>query len=465
MAETVTPAAQDDTPPPTSTRRERTGWYFYDWANSAFQTTVITVFLGPFLTSVAKIAAGCELGASDCTGYVYPLGIKVAAGSYYPYLISLSVLLTVFVLPVIGAIADRSLHKKRLLAGAAFTGAGATMGMLFVTGDRYLLGGALFMVANISFGAAIVVYNSFLPQLGGPDERDAISSRGWALGYLGGGLLLALNLVAVQSFDNGTPERTLDLARWSIVSAGLWWAAFTLVPLRWLREHPTAAALAAGGRGNVLTDGFRQLGRTLREVKAYPLTLFFLLAFLVYNDGIQTVITLASVYGTEELRLGQSTLIVTILLVQFLAFGGALGLGALAGRIGAWKTVLLSLVLWTAVIVAAFRLPAEAPLPFMVLGAGIGLVLGGSQALSRSLFSQLIPAGKEGEYYGFYEISDKGTSWLGPAAFGLVFQLTSSYRVGLVSLLIFFVVGFLLLLAVPMRRAIVAAGNTPPRVL
>ncbi len=288
---------------------------------------------------------------------MYPLGIKVAAGSYYPYLISLSVLLTVFVLPVIGAIADRSLHKKRLLAATAFTGAAATIGMLFVTGDRYLLGGALFVIANISFGAAIVVYNSFLPQLGGPDERDAISSRGWALGYLGGGVLLALNLVAVQSFGNGTAERTLDLARWSIVSAGLWWAAFTLVPLRWLREHPTAAALAAAGRGNVLTDGFRQLGRTLREIKAYPLTLFFLLAFLVYNDGIQTVITLASQYGTEELRLGQSTLIVTILLVQFLAFGGALGLGALAGRIGAWKTVLLSLVLWTGVIVAAFRLP------------------------------------------------------------------------------------------------------------
>ncbi|MEV4543534.1 MFS transporter [Micromonospora echinaurantiaca] len=464
MAETATPTV-GDAPAPASTRRERTGWYVYDWANSAFQTTVITVFLGPFLTTVTELAAGCELGADSCDGFVYPLGIKVAAGSYYPYLISLSVFLTVFVLPVMGAIADRSLHKKRLLGGAAFTGAGATVAMAFVTGDRYLLGGALFLIANISFGAAIVVYNSFLPQLGGPDERDGISSRGWALGYLGGGLLLAGNLVAVTLLsEDGNPQRTLDVARWSIVSAGVWWALFTLVPLRWLRERPTDAALAGAG-GNVFTDGFRQLGRTLREIKAYPLTLFFLLAFLVYNDGIQTVITLASQYGTEELRLGQSTLITTILLVQFLAFGGALSLGALARRIGAWKTVLLSLVLWTGVIVAAFRLPAEAPLPFMVLGAAIGLVLGGSQALSRSLFSQLIPAGKEGEYYGFYEISDKGTSWLGPLAFGLVFQLTSSYRVGLVSLLIFFVVGFLLLLAVPIRRAIVAAGNTPPRVL
>lgn len=463
MAETVTPTVSDP-PPSASTRRERRGWYIYDWANSAFQTTVITVFLGPFLTTVAELAAGCELGADTCDGFVHPLGIRVAPGSYYPYLISLSVILTVFVLPVIGAIADRSAHKKRLLGGAAFTGAGATIAMAFVTGDRYLLGGALFLIANISFGAAVVVYNSFLPQLGGPDERDGISSRGWALGYLGGGLLLGLNLVAITLLDEGdNPQRTLDLARWSIVSAGVWWALFTLVPLRWLRERPSVAALAGGG--NVLTDGFRQLARTLREVKAYPLTLFFLLAFLVYNDGIQTVITLASQYGTEELRLEQSTLIVTILLVQFLAFGGALSLGALARHIGAWKTVLLSLVLWTGVIIGAFRLPAEAPVPFMILGAAIGLVLGGSQALSRSLFSQLIPAGKEGEYYGFYEISDKGTSWLGPLAFGLVFQLTASYRVGLVSLLIFFVVGFLLLAAVPIRRAIVAAGNTPPRVL
>ncbi|MFE9957467.1 MFS transporter [Micromonospora sp. NPDC005299] len=463
MADTVAPAVAEPARPG-STRRERTGWYFYDWANSAFQTTVITVFLGPFLTTVTELAAGCELGADSCDGAVHPLGIRVAAGSYYPYLISLSVFLTVFVLPVVGAIADRSAHKKRLLALAAFTGAGATIGFAFVTGDRYLLGGALFLIANISFGAAVVVYNSFLPQLGGPDERDGISSRGWAIGYLGGGLLLALNLVAVTLLsEEGNPQRTLDLARWSIVSAGIWWAAFTLLPLRWLRERPTAAALHGGG--NVLTDGFRQLGHTLREIKTYPLTLFFLLAFLVFNDGIQTVITLASQYGTEELKLEQSTLIVTILLVQFLAFGGALALGALARRIGAWKTVLLSLVLWTGVIIAAFRLPAEAPVPFMILGGCIGLVLGGSQALSRSLFSQLIPAGKEGEYYGFYEISDKGTSWLGPLAFGLVFQLTSSYRVGLVSLLIFFVVGFALLAAVPIRRAIVAAGNTPPRVL
>jgi UMF1 family MFS transporter len=215
----------------------------------------------------------------------------------------------------------------------------------------------------------------------------------------------------------------------------------------------------------VLTDGFRQLGRTLRGLRAYPLTLFFLLAYLIYNDGIQTVIALASTFGTEELHLGQSTLIVTILIVQFLAFGGALLLGALAARLGARNTVLFSLVLWLGVVVAAYWIPARAPIPFMILGAAIGIVLGGSQALSRSLFSQLIPRGREGEYYGFYEISSGGTSWLGPLFFGLIYQLTNSYRNGIVSLVIFFVLGGILLAFVPLRRAVVAAGNTPPRLL
>jgi MFS transporter, UMF1 family len=447
-----------------STRRERTGWYFYDWANSAFSTTVITVFLGPFLTTVTEQAAGCALGADDCNGRVHPLGVTIAAGSYYPYLVSLSVLLTVFVLPVMGAIADRTPRKKPLLATTAFIAAAATICMAFVTGDRYLLGGLLFLIANISGGASIVVYNSFLPQLAGPDDRDKVSSRGWALGYLGGGLLLAFNLVAVTLLSvDGDDQRTLDIARWCIVSAGVWWAAFTLVPLAWLREHPGTEA--AREKGNVLVDGFRQLGHTVRNLRAYPLTLYFLLAYLVYNDGIQTVIALASQYGTEELDLSQSTLIITILLVQFLAFGGALLLGALAARMGARKTIVFSLALWLLVVVAAYFLPAGEPVPFMLLGVAIGLVLGGSQALSRSLFSQLIPDGREGEYYGFYEISDKGTSWLGPLAFGLVYQLTNSYRIGIVSLVVFFVVGGVLLATVPIRRAIVAAGNTPPRLL
>jgi UMF1 family MFS transporter len=293
------------------------------------------------------------------------------------------------------------------------------------------------------------------------DQRDKVSSTGWAIGYLGGGLLLALNLVALMILEE--TYGTGMVVRWSLASAGIWWAAFTLFPLRWLKDRPPSHVVPS--QGGVLTGGFRQLWDTLKHLRSFKLTLFFLGAYLVYNDGIQTVINLASVYGTEELRLEQTTLIITILIVQFLAFFGALALGRMAVVIGAWKTVLISLVLWIAVVLAAYWLPAGDPTKFMLLGACIGIVLGGSQALSRSLFSQLIPKGKEAEYFGFYEISDKGTSWLGPALFALVFQLTHSYRLGVVSVIIFFVLGFVLLLFVPMRRAILAAGNEPPRVL
>ena len=441
----------DVAPEPLSTRRERRAWYLYAWADHAFVTTVLAVFIGPYLTGVAKAAA-------DGHHRVHPLGIPVAAGSYYPYLVSLSVLLSVFALPVVGALADRSAHKRRLLAGCAYLGAATTSCFGLVAGRAYLLGGVLFVVANIALSAASVVYNSFLPQLVGADRRDTTSSVGWSFGYVGGGLHLLLALAAVTVWGS-----TPTVARWVMVSAGVWWAGFAALALRRLTDRaPVDAVPAAGG---VLTAGFRQLGQTLRHLRAYPLTLAFLGAFLVYNDGIQTVISLASTYGTEELKLSEAVLAQTILLVQFVAFGGALLLGYLATKVGAWKTVIGSLVAWTGVVLAAFWLPAHAPYLFMLLGVAIGIVLGGSQALSRSLFSQLTPAGREAEYFGFYAISDKGTSWLGPLVFGLVYQATASYRSGIVSLVAFFVVGIVALLAVPMRRAVVAAGNEPPHVL
>lgn len=456
------PSPADGTRP--STQGERVSWYFYDWANSAFSTTVISVFLSPYLTGVAKTAAGCGEDTNPCdTERLYPLGIPVAPTSFYAYVLSLSVVLQVLVMPVTGAVADRTAHRRRLLAFFAYLGAGATMGFLFLTGERYLLGGVLFLVANISFGASIVVYNSFLPQLAGPDDRDRVSSIGWATGYLGGGVLLLLNLAALVLGGKGHED---EIARWSLASAGLWWAAFTTLPLTGLRERPTAGADArAAAHAAPLADGFRQLGRTLRDMRSYPLTLLFLAAFLFYNDGIQTVIGLASLYADDYLQLSLDVQVQTILLVQLTAFGGALLLGRLAGRFGARRTVLASLVLWTVVVAIAYYLPVGQAVPFMLLGVLLGIVLGGSQALSRSLFSQLIPKGKEGEYFSFYEISDKGTSWLGPLLFGVSLQATGSYQVAIVSLVVFFVVGFVALLALPIRRAIEAAGNTPPRVL
>jgi MFS-type transporter involved in bile tolerance (Atg22 family) len=429
-------------------RRERFGWYSYDWAMSVFNTSVTTVFLGPYLTSVAEEAAGPD-------GRLGFLGLSIPPGSWFSYVLSASVLLQVLVLPLTGAVADRTGRKREMLAGFAALGALTTTALYFVADGRYLLGALLFIVANISFGAATVVYYSWLPDLAAPDERDAVSSRGWACGYVGGALLLAVHLGLVL----GAPSLGLttgEAVRICLATAGLWWGAFTVFTVSRLRNR-TVRETSARSR-----SGFRQLATTMREMRAFPLTLWFLGAYLLFNDGVQTVIALSATYATEELGLEQSVLTGAILMVQVVAIAGALGLGRLAGRYGAKRTVLGALVAWIGVLVVAYFLQAGAVGQFYALAAVIGLVQGGTQALSRSLFSQLIPAGKEAEYYGFYEISDRGTSWLGPLAFGLTYQLTGSYRLAIVSLVVFFVAGFVALAALPIRRAVVAAGNTPP---
>ncbi|MFJ9865148.1 MFS transporter [Streptomyces sp. NPDC101165] len=428
-------------------RREQRGWYFYDWACSVYSTTVLTVFLGPYLTAVAEKAA-------DADGYVHPLGIPVRAGSFFAYSVSLSVIVAVVLMPLVGAAADRTGRKKPLLGAAAYTGAAATTGMFFLDGDRYLLGGVLLIVANAAQSVGMMLYNSYLPQIAPPEERDAISSRGWAFGYAAGSLVLVANLVLYSAHDSFGLSETAAV-RVCLASAGLWWGVFTLVPLSRLRDRHARVERATA-------PGLRQLTATVRDMRRHPLTLGFLLAYLIYNDGIQTVISQASVYGSEELGLGQSTLIGAVLLVQVLAVAGALTMGRLARTYGAKRTILGSLVAWTVTLGAGYFLPAGAPVWFFVLASGIGLVLGGSQALSRSLFSHLVPPGKEAEYFSAYEMSDRGMSWLGPLLFGVTYQLTGSYRSAIISLVAFFVIGFVLLARVPVRQAIGEAGNPVP---
>ncbi|EPD61186.1 MFS transporter [Streptomyces sp. HGB0020] len=429
-------------------KREQRGWYFYDWACSVYSTSVLTVFLGPYLTSVAKSAA-------DADGFVHPLGVPVRAGSFFAYSVSLSVIVAVLVMPLVGAAADRTGRKKPLLGAAAYTGAAATTGMFFLDGDRYLLGGVLLVVANAAQSVATMLYNSYLPQIAPPEDRDAVSSRGWAFGYAAGSLVLIVNLVLYMGHDSfGVSETTA--VRICLATAGLWWGVFTLVPLSRLRDR------GAGGTGRTTAPGLRQVAATVRDMRRHRLTLAFLLAYLIYNDGIQTVISQASVYGSEELGLGQSTLIGAVLLVQVLAVAGALGMGRLARTYGTKRTILGSLVAWTVTLGAGYFLPAGAPVWFFVLASGIGLVLGGSQALSRSLFSHLIPPGKEAEYFSAYEMSDRGMSWLGPLLFGITYQLTGSYRDAIISLVAFFVIGFALLARVPVRQAVLDAGNPVP---
>lgn len=448
----MTTIASTTTPVPmVNDRREIFGWAMYDWANSAFSTTVSAVFLGPYLAALAAEAA-----RAYPDGNARLLGIPIAPDSFFPYAVSLSVFLQVLFLPILGAIADYSHIRKRMMQFFATVGAGATILMFFVAGDLWWLGGLLFVVANLAFGAAVVFYNAYLPDIASEDRRDWVSSYGWAMGYLGGGLLLALNL-AFYMFRGalGIPS---DLAvRINLASAGVWWLGFSFFTWARLRSRYAVRPLPPGE--TYLSVGFKQLISTLRELRHFPETLKFLLAYFLYNDGIQTVIAVSSTFAAAPLARGgveldTQTLTLAILMIQFTAFFGALFWGWLATRIGAKPALLASLFIWAAVVIYGYGgLRGETRvIEFFVLGAFIALVMGGSQALSRSLFAQMIPKGKEAEFYSFYEVSERGTSWTGPLIFGLVNQWFGSLRYGILALIFYFIAGMLILPFVNVRK-------------
>lgn len=452
-------------------KREQRGWYWYDWANSTFYTSVITVFGAAYVTGLAEADAekdfarngpnpcpgGAEAGDSslvDCD--VGVLGLDIPVGSLWPYLIAVATIVQVLVFPLLGGIADRTQRKKKLLGSCAFIGATATCLLVFVTDWEWAL--PVYIVAQIGYGASIVIYYSFLADVAGPNERDEVSARGWAFGFLGGFVALALQLVIFEGRDAFGLDEGLAV-RVCFLLSGLWWAGFTLIPLRRLQERqPTHGSRGTG----FVRVGFAEIWQTFREVKAFPLTLAFLGAYLVFNDGIQTVVTQSAHYGKQTLGFGQDTLITTILVVQFVAFLGGWAHGLIARRFGAKRTMIGSLAVWILVIVSAYFLQPGDKVSFYLVGAGIGIVLGGTVALSRSLYSQMIPAGKEAQYFALYEITERGTAWIGPQLFGAIGQATGSFRPAILALTAFFVVGIVLVALVPIRRAIIAAGNEPP---
>ncbi|MGH8893101.1 MAG: MFS transporter, partial [Actinomycetes bacterium] len=438
-------------------RRARTGWILYDVANSAFVTTVVTALGGPYLTALAEAAAG----PAD---RVDLLGWEPRAGSVYAYVTSASVVVQVLLLPLLGALADRARGKQRLLAAGTGTGVVATMVLALATG--WQLAALALLVANVAFGAAIVAYNAFLADVAPPDERDKVSSQGFAAGYLGGAVLLALALVALK-VGPGVGLSTGTVVRGSVVAAGLWWGAFGVVALRRLSHVGRQ-----WGGGDPLPHSFpRQVRTSVRdlrdvagELRRLPLTARFLGAFLLFNDAIQAVVALSSVFLTQELYVAKgrdaedatSFLLALILMIQVVAVLGALGFARLANRVGTKRALLVSLAGWVGVVVYAY-LALQTTGQAWALGAVIALVLGGSQALARSLFSLMVPDGRQAAFFGIYELAERGTAWIGTLVFAVVVDVTGSYRLAILSLLVLLVSGSLLLMATDTDAAIRAA--------
>jgi len=444
---------------PKNDRKEVFGWLMYDWANSAFFTTVVTVLAGPYLTAMAQSDVGKG-------GIVISLGpfASVTSENLFPVTLGVSILLQVFLLPVLGSIADFTPWKKRMMAAFCYVGVIAGSLLFFVNQSSYLLGCACILVANICFAATNVFYNSFLIDVCTEDQRDKISSYGYAAGYVGGILMLIANLAMIRyAAALGITEGMA--VRISMLAASLWWGVFALITFFSIRSRPAVRELPPGR--HIVAVGFLEIWQTLRELVGLKHTLIFLMAYLLYNDGIQTVILNSSIFLSQELFISkgletdQSFLLGIFFVAQVMALVGAILFERIARVIGAKRTIIVCLFIWSGIVVFAYGF-LQTTFQAWIMGGFIGLVLGSTQALSRSLFSQMIPKSRESAFFGLYEISEKGTSWLGNIVFAVVVGSTGSYRQAILALIFFFVGGSIILAFTNTTRAIHDAGNRTP---
>jgi UMF1 family MFS transporter len=420
------------------------GWCMYDWANSAYVTTVAVGLLPRYFADVVVPPEGLRIG-----GAVY------AADTLWAIIVGAATLIAFLSSPILGAIADFSAAKKRFLLTFAYTGSLFTLLLYSCRSGDVFKTLLFFLVAQVSFIGANVFYDAFLPQIASEKKMDWLSGKGYSYGYVGGGLQFALAL-CLMNWHEALGLSLEQAVRLGIVMAGLWWGGFTVFTARFLREPEARGEPPAEFRRWPRLLAYAMIGvtrtwRTTKKVRQFRQLLLFLIAFMLYDDGIQTVINMAVIYGTVELKLKATDLMLTLLLIQAIATVGALVFGRLAGRIGAKPTVMFTLVLWSGVVIYAYFIRSATE--FFVMGAIVGLVLGGSQALSRSFYGSMIPEEASAEFFGFYTVFSKFSAMWGPWAFAIVKQATGSSRLGILSLVVLFLAGLLLLSFVDVRKA------------
>ena len=419
-------------------RPELRAWAMYDWANSVFMTTVLQVFPLYFI----KVAA-VDLPRNE-------------ASARFAWATAAAIILVGLTGPVLGAMADFQGNKKTMIALFLGIGVVATAAMVLIQRGDWVLAIVLFVIGNVGVTSTLAFYNSLLPHIARPDEVDQVSTAGFGLGYLGGGILLGLNLVVIQSPESfGLADKAAAM-RLSFLSAAVWWAVFSL-PL-FLRVSEPARRLEAGEAGrNPLSVAFSRLKETIGELRGHRDAVLLLVAFLIYNDAINTIIRMATTFGSEA-GIPDGSLIAAILMVQFVGVPFAFAFGALARRIGAKRAIFLALAVYMGITLIAFTMRTTGQ--FFLLAFLVGTVMGGAQALSRSLFSTMIPRHKSAEMFGFFGVFDRFGGALGSSVFGVMLILTGSSRPAILILILFFAAGGLLLSRVDVARGQQAARDS-----
>jgi len=405
-------------------------WCLYDWANSAFATTIMAAVLPVFYSSVA---------AGDLP--------RNTASSYWGYTNTIAMLIVAFCAPLLGALADHSGTKKKFLALFAGLGILSTAGLVGVGRGDWFLASLLYIFGMVGFSGGNNFYDSLLPHVAGDQEIDRISSWGYALGYLGGGTLLVFNLAMIlKPHFFGLPDAEWG-TRCAFLTVSVWWAIFSVPILKNVSEPPVVPI--TGESANPLKGSLQRLTLTFKNIRRHREAFKFLMAFWLYNDGIGTIISMAVIFGAE-INIAQEHLIGSILAVQVVGVPFSILFGKIAGRTGAKKAILAGLFIYTGIAVGGYFI--QTALHFWILAILVGFVQGGTQALSRSLFGTLIPRNRSAEFYSFYDVSSKFAGIIGPAVFGVVGQMTGSSRLSIVSLVVFFLVGGLVLLTVDVKK-------------
>jgi UMF1 family MFS transporter len=419
-------------------RRELRAWAMYDWANSAFQTTIIAAVFPIYFQRVA---------AADLSGTV--------ATERFAWATTIAILIVAVIAPLLGAVADYAAVKKKFLALFLTVGALATGAMYFIGRGDWLMALTLFVVGNVGVAGSIVFYESLLPHIASEQELDRVSSAGYAIGYLGGGVLLALNLLMIQK-PAWFGLRDAGMAtRWSLASVALWWVIFSIPLFRQVPEPRRLLEEGETGGERPLIAAARRLVVTFRELRAYKQASLFLMAFLLYNDGIQTIIRMATTYGAE-IGLDDNAMIAALLITQFVGIPFAFLFGAIAARIGAKASVFIGLAVYAVITLLGYSLRSN--VQFFALAVLVGMVQGGTQALSRSMFAAMIPRDKSSEFFAFFGVFERYAGILGPAIFAWTIARTGSSRNAILSVLAFFIIGAALL-----SRVDVEAGKREAR--
>jgi UMF1 family MFS transporter len=435
---------EDHTSVESNERQQVFGWCMYDWANSAYATTVLAGVLPAYFADAVVGPDGVDLW-----------GTHYEASTLWAAAVAVAAALAFLCAPVLGAIADFTAAKKRLLLSFAYGGTLFTALLYFCGSGDVVLTLLLFIGAQVGFVGANVFYDAFLPQLVSEDQLDRVSGRGYAYGYLGGGLQFALALGLIAGHEQLGLSQSMA-GRVAIAMTAVWWAGFTLFTAVLLKEKPSVETLPSQYARwprllAVAAVGIRRTLATSVQVSRYKHLVLFLVAFMLYNDGIQTVIVMATIFGKEELQLSTTFLMLTLLAIQGVAMVGAVVFSRMAEMVGTKRAVMLTLVLWSGVVIYAYFIQTRAE--YLTLGVVVGLVLGGSQALSRSFYSSMIPAESSAEFFGFYTVFSKFSAIWGPFVFAVISQLTGSVRLSIVSIIAFFLLGLLLLAFVDPAKA------------